>query len=202
MYFRRLTKMALAAMVVLSAVQQAPAGIPITTPTTVTTSARVDNSMVIVVSNTDIGRFSVTGSPIDTATASFSPAAASISGDPGTGIRSSQPASFVWDGAHMPQSPTIALSAGFHNAPIFVTYSNVVDLACPGGTIRITHITDDLAIPGIWDHSGGPITSSAGQDSLDGSGSRTFHIGMTLRTTNATYASGACTGSFDFTVEY
>jgi hypothetical protein len=202
MRFRDIVKIALAVAAVWGVAQPATAGIPITTPTTVPTAAAVDNSMTIVVSNTDLGRFSVVGKPLDTATASFTPGG-SPSGDPGMGINSPQPASFVWDLAHPPQTPTVALSAGFHNAPIFITYSSVVDLSCPGGTIRITHITDDLATPTIWDKPpGGPITSSAGQDLLDGTGAKTFHIGMTFMTTNSTYSSGACTGSFDFTVEY
>lgn len=209
MRLRTIVKTAIVVAAVSAAVLQAGSGgasTLITDPTTLPVSAGVNNDITVSISNTDLGGFSVTGGATDTASGTFTPGGALMS-TPGTGIGvgSVHPASFVWDQSHPPQTPTIDLSSGFHNAPLYVTYSNVVNLAClGGGTIRITRITDDLATPTVWSKPGaGAPSSTQGRDMLDGGGSKTFHIGMTLATTAGnTYTSGACSGSFDFTVEY
>jgi hypothetical protein len=175
-------------------------------PTTVPVSTSVINDITISVSGTSLGRFSITGSPTDTATASFTPLGI-VTSDSGGGFGpgSSGSASFVWSQAHPPEIPTVSLSAGIHDAPLIVTYSNVSNLVCSGGSIlRITHITDDLATPTVWDKPGAaPATSTSGQDTMSGTGEKTFHIGITFATIQGhSYTSGACTGSFDFTVEY
>jgi hypothetical protein len=178
----------------------------ITTPTTMPVSATVNNDISIAISGNSLGHFSVVGHATDTATASIAPSGATTSDiGTGAGLGSAQAASFVWSPSSPPQTPTITLSSGFTGAGIIINYDNVVNLTCANGsTIRITHITDNLSTPGLWDKPGpGAPTASAGRGTLNGAGALIFNIGLTLATTaGEAYTSGACNGSFEFMVEY
>lgn len=102
----------------------------------------------------------------------------------------------------------VAITGGFANTPVHVTYSAPVNLtctACPPGTpeLELIRVTDDLTTPTVLDVLI-PANTVSGTGTILPDNSLTFHIGATLQTSvgASSYATGAYAGSFSATIQY
>ncbi len=164
-------------------------------------TAAVLNTVHVVTTDLAFGNIGVTSDAVDTATLAMSPAGVvteDLAGD-----------AHMIDDTEDGTPATVTITTAFGDSAIYVTYSNVVDLAdAAGPDLIITRIIDNLDNPtvgvagtaGEWTTSG----TTVGIGTTTGAGALTFAIGIEISTvaTAAPYDTNTYTGGFDMTMAY
>lgn len=173
-------------------------------------TATITNTLTVITTPLSFGSIGAVRKAADQATATVAPGAVIVTagGDDGGGVSTN--ARILADSANPPSTASVTVTA-FASTPIYVDYGTIVDLTSGGETFTITHLLDNLNAPdtgvagtaGNWDIGGGAGTIQ-GIGTTTAGGSLVFHIGGSIRTTasNAVYANGVYTGSFNVTLSY
>jgi hypothetical protein len=178
--------------------------------TPVTTAVTVDNTIDVVVTPLNFGRFAAVRKTADAASSILAPGAVTLPADTGVSFASAR---IVPDTATPPSTATVTITA-FPSTIMYIDYHTVVDLteAGSGDVVKITNIVDNLAAPttgtggvnGSWDSVAAEVQGYGTTAAI--TGILAFNVGGTITTDqtdgDAVYANGTYNGSFQMTVSY